>query len=712
MTRRLQDAFKQQKKSTSRRVPQIYGTLGIPIGGKKTVEVPSRKTYVYVRLRNNQSEVIQAYNNQVAPAYNLPVIVERQGNRYSVVAVDTQRYENNWTSFAPFLPRHGNTHAFDIESGGAGDIVFVHPRQFMPALIIPSGSVGGPNVIMSSYTLKNNDGTWKYVGNTGTANINTYNPSSPTGAVMVLVYLDTESGNPSLLVGSGTVFSSALTGTSQITPYIPTVALPTTQVPLAAIRLVSGSSNLVWDNIYDVRQFVHNVPSGTGGSQATGTSVNIWDEGISKGSVTTLNVVGTVADISVSGSVARLFVTGTTGSSFTGLSGSVALLDATGQLTSQAGLKWGLSGGKVYLEFGADQVKEANAGRIGYQLFDSFFNIVGAGTSGGGDRWVKVYDALNAGLLQGGNIQNTNLVSSWVYHNATGTEVAPTNATEKTAPVGADQLLGLNSESSYSSIRMTIDSTAGVLLPSYISGLDIDYTTSGSLTVNPGGAYVPDAHKIVYVTGAITSSFTPTATNTSGTWQHVYLYSSGGAAAIEVSTTLPSNPYSGVARTKIGNTGMRYLGSLYCDAGGYLHKFTSAVHGNILKMDWLVSNFAFPFRVATGLASDTPVTLPITHLVPVVGAFNGLLAQLVLTLGASGDMNAAIGNSIPSELSSPSTAGEINIRMPNANAGASATVFLPATEMKLTGNSIQYATLQNAGSSTLQIRVRGVNIQR
>ena len=316
MTRKLRRALAEQKQHTEQYNQKIPGLLGIPLNGQKRVEVAGRNAYVYVRLRENQSEVIQAYNNKVAVAYNLPVLVERRGGRYEVVDVDSQRYENNWSSFAPFLPRHGNTHSFDIESGGGGDIVWVYPRQIMPALIIPSGSVGAGNVLMSAYTLQNSDGTWKYVGNTGTASLIQHNPSSPTGAVMGLVYLDAPSGNPYLLINSGTVFINSLTGSSQVYPYIPTVSNPATQIPLAAIRLITGTSKIVWDNIYDVRQWIHTTPSGSAGG-AGGTTIGLGvmtqDEGVPLGTGVTLNFVGANVEASISGSVVRVFVTGSSG---------------------------------------------------------------------------------------------------------------------------------------------------------------------------------------------------------------------------------------------------------------------------------------------------------------------------------------------------------------------------------------------------------------
>ncbi len=278
MNRKLHKALKDQKKQNKQENLQIPGSLGVALGGQLRVEVPNRNAFVYVKLRDNPNEVIQAFNNKVSPSYGLPVLVERQDGRFVVVSVDTIRYQNNWNSFAPFLPRHGNSHSGDFESGGGGDMVFVHPRQFVPALIFPSGSLGAPNVYMYPYLLHNNDGSWKYVGNTGTPNITTYNPTASGTAVMVLVYLDADSGNPYLIVNSGTTFSSLITGTAQLAPYIPSVSNPN-YIPLAAIRLVTGSSSLSWNNIYDTRQFLHPTPTGSsggGGSINTGTLNSLY----------------------------------------------------------------------------------------------------------------------------------------------------------------------------------------------------------------------------------------------------------------------------------------------------------------------------------------------------------------------------------------------------------------------------------------------------
>lgn len=388
----LKQALSEQKELNKQNVPQISGLLGIPLDGDKRVEVPNRNAYVYVRLRNNTSEVIQAFNNQVSPSYNLPVLVERQGNRYVVVSVDTQRYENNWSSFSPFLPRHGNTHSFDLESGGGGDIVWVHSRQFMPLLALPSGSSGGPNVIISPYTLKNQDGTWRHIGNTGTQNLTLHNPSSPTGAIMALVYVDATTGNPGVLFGTGTVFPSYLTGTSQVYPYIPASNNPN-WIPDVAVRLVTGTSVIVWDNMYDVRQWLHITPTGSSGGAGI-SSVNIQDEGAPAGTSTTFNFVGPGVDATVSGSVVRVSVPGVSGtSSFSGNPSSAVLTNVSGSLFTPTWLKWGGAPGAEYVEFGADKVgKESNAGKMGYEAFgQDFFAFVGA-ASGTATRKFKFFD--------------------------------------------------------------------------------------------------------------------------------------------------------------------------------------------------------------------------------------------------------------------------------------------------------------------------------
>jgi hypothetical protein len=126
----------------------------------------------------------------------------------------------------------------------------------------------------------------------------------------VLIYADSTNGNPGILVGSGTAFSYLLTGTNYVYPYIP-VHNPATQIPLAALRLSTGSVSIDWDNLYDVRQWVHAIPSGTSaGGAGGGGFISVWDEGIPIGSGTVFNFVGNGVTSTRSGTVINVDIPG------------------------------------------------------------------------------------------------------------------------------------------------------------------------------------------------------------------------------------------------------------------------------------------------------------------------------------------------------------------------------------------------------------------
>lgn len=317
MTKNLTKALKEQRKKTEQFKRPIWGTLGIKLNGFQLVDVPNRPSFVYVQLEDNPNENIQAFNNRVAPSYGLPVILKRDGTRYIVTDVDTARYQNNWPNNAPFLPRHGPTHSFDPDTGGGADMVWVFSKQFMPLLVYPSGSNSGPTVLISPHVLLTSSGTFSYVGNTGVPNLTTYLPTGG-GAIMALIYLDKNTGNPGIIINSGSNFSSLFTTAAQVTPYIPALTSPATQIPLGAVRLVTGTSILDWSYIYDVRQFVQAQSTGTSGGGGGGSSVDTIGfaglyEGIPLGTGTFLNVRGNAVSFTKSGSMFDLFVTGSTG---------------------------------------------------------------------------------------------------------------------------------------------------------------------------------------------------------------------------------------------------------------------------------------------------------------------------------------------------------------------------------------------------------------
>ncbi|MHC4690756.1 MAG: hypothetical protein ACYS5F_14150 [Planctomycetota bacterium] len=278
---RGKDRYRHVKSSqTSRKEdrPLIFsGTLGITTGGENQVEVAGRPGFVWVRLRNQLSETIQAFNEAVSPVFSLPVLVEYDKDtptRYTVLGRDSGRYTvwvttnaagDTVPSTSPYLPAHGASHSFNKLTGvGGGDVVWVYGDQFIPWLVTPSGSSGALSVSIqpSAYYY---DDQFRWAGGTGINGFDELYPTGSSNARMLLVYLDPDTGNPYLATGTLTEFANTITGTAEIMPYMPSLIEPT-DIPLAGVRLITGSSVLLWQNLYDLRDyFAHSSVSGTSG---------------------------------------------------------------------------------------------------------------------------------------------------------------------------------------------------------------------------------------------------------------------------------------------------------------------------------------------------------------------------------------------------------------------------------------------------------------
>lgn len=385
----LEQSVTKLKQTT--KVKKIYGILGIPINGQRTVEVADREGFVYVRLRDNPSELIQAINSEVSPVYDLPVVLVREGNRYKIEGRDTERYQT-WGSFSSFIPRHGEQHSFNE---GGGDITWVNGKQFMPMLVMPSGSLGSNNVVISDYRIQDDTTGWIYSGGTGTPNLLMYKPLNGN-AVMILVYVDQTTGNPGFLVGSGSYFANTITGSAQVNPYIPANPSPN-YLPAMAVRLSSGTSVIGWDNLYDVRQYY----GGSGGA-STGSSfsgIPVQDEGVPQGTGTVFNFVGPNVDVSVSGSVIRVFVTGSAGSSLPSfITGSVPYAGSDGIL-KESNHKFSFDESRTTLWVGQKYTPAFTLDDFRLLLRATGTNVpaalgiitAGTGTSGGGSPTINGY---------------------------------------------------------------------------------------------------------------------------------------------------------------------------------------------------------------------------------------------------------------------------------------------------------------------------------
>lgn len=267
---RLHQELRTSNSLNARKDIEFPGRLGAKIGGSKQVNIPNRDGYVYVRLHGNLSELIQAYNDEVSPVYDLPVIVIRSSsnrNTWRIKSRDYGMYENWGTS--PYLPAHGDTHSFDPYYPGA-DIAWVFSRQFMPLLVMPSGSFGGMSVAINEGEYHDSAGAINFFASTATPSLAGYRPTD-NQAKMLLISLNTSG---TLTYTAGSLFAANVTGSS-VYPYIPTPPA-NSLIDLAAIRLVSGTSIIGWADIYEARQLVvGKIAGGSGsGNVTTGGGAN------------------------------------------------------------------------------------------------------------------------------------------------------------------------------------------------------------------------------------------------------------------------------------------------------------------------------------------------------------------------------------------------------------------------------------------------------
>ncbi len=250
--------------------PLVFsGILGVTTNGENQVDVPGRNSFVWVRLRNQLNELVQAFNDTVSTVFDLPVLVEwdrLSPTRYRIIGRDVGRYLD-WGSSSSYMPVHGAQHSFNPAIGQTGgDIVWVYSQQFMPLLITPSGSAGAMSVSAQPAPYYY-DNQFRWAGGTGIAGFDDMRPTGSSNARMLLVYLDPDSGNILIATGSMTEFANTITGTAQILPFVPSLLEPT-DVPLAGVRLLTGTSSLLWTNVYDLRDFlVHSSVSGSSGGE-------------------------------------------------------------------------------------------------------------------------------------------------------------------------------------------------------------------------------------------------------------------------------------------------------------------------------------------------------------------------------------------------------------------------------------------------------------
>lgn len=144
----------------------------------------------------------------------------------------------------------------------------------------------------------------------------------------------------------------------------------------------------------------------------------------------------------------------------------------------------------------------------------------------------------------------------------------------------------------------------------HITGAILEYVSGGSYRVTAGSFYVPSL-------GAVISSSSPVTKNPSlpvNQYLHVYGYLNGTSVDYETSTTAPSSPYFGTARTKSGDTSRRYIGSMKIDSNGSIYNFI--IVGN--EYYYQTNIISAPFPVLSNGSATSITSINCSNVIPSV----------------------------------------------------------------------------------------------
>lgn len=316
---------------------EFKGLMGAYVGGFETMNVAERPDFVYVRLRGATGEVIQAFNDNVAEVWDLPVIVARDPKNphlWRITGRDIGQY-GDWGGVS-YLPPHASTHTFIGAEGYGSDPVWIAKRQWLPFL--PSPNASGTQAIYIEQDYWYWEGRFRFWPGSGTDDILQYRPTGGGAGRFVTVYMRGDEGIPDYLVGPE---YSLIYPPTDPTDFI-LAPDPDIGIPICAISLQTGTQNIGWNEIYDLRLAPSAYPQ-------TGSDIHLYQDGVSLGQIDSLDFSGEV-DVAVSGSFGYVFITGGGGFPLGGSTGTTTymLVGVPEPVDSITGQYWRTPTGRGY----------------------------------------------------------------------------------------------------------------------------------------------------------------------------------------------------------------------------------------------------------------------------------------------------------------------------------------------------------------------------
>ena len=151
--------------------------------------------------------------------------------------------------------------------------------------------------------------------------------------------------------------------------------------------------------------------------------------------------------------------------------------------------------------------------------------------------------------------------------------------------------------------------SSGSTDPTFITGLNIEWSTATAIIVRQGAAYVPSAAGAVTLAADTTISSLATVAST---WYYVYLKSDGTLEVSSTATTI----YAGYARQKSGDNTRRFLGTIRSNsAGTAIYNFWRD-HDTVMYREDIVTGSNSDFRRLSAGTATTSTSVSLATSVP------------------------------------------------------------------------------------------------
>lgn len=147
----------------------------------------------------------------------------------------------------------------------------------------------------------------------------------------------------------------------------------------------------------------------------------------------------------------------------------------------------------------------------------------------------------------------------------------------------------------------------------FISGMQLIWVSSTSISVGPGCAHIESNGEILYSDSTVTVSGLSLSASTK---YYIYIYNDASGPTVLVSSVAPASPYSGTASSKSADSAKRYIGYLLTDPSGNIRPFNHFTGSGLYLFRTLRLSGTQWTRVVNGGTETTATTVDCSSLLP------------------------------------------------------------------------------------------------